>query len=275
MNENKVFNLLVETNFGQMLVNPNDHYIGQALLQYGEYSWDEIMLLEQLITKGATIVEAGSNIGAHTVPLAQRIGETGRVYAFEPQRLVFQQLCANIALNQLTNVQTYWSALGTEEAEVSLPELSPYEAHNFGNVSCSDTESKNTPDFISVAQTSIDNLQLTQCDLIKIDVEGMELSVLQGAENTIKNTRPVLYIEADKQDNIPSLVNTVTAFDYEMWWHTPLMIRREKLKHNEIEAEPKHISKTISCNVICLPKEQDIPVTNLSPVKDQNDWPFK
>ena len=56
---------------------------------------------------GYISLDVGANIGCHTVPFAKLVGESGRVVAFEPQRLVFQNLCANLALNALTNVYVY------------------------------------------------------------------------------------------------------------------------------------------------------------------------
>ena len=133
------FNTLITARFGPMLVNRHDRYIGRSLQEYGAYSWSEITLMEQLIGPGSVVVEAGANIGSHTVPLAQRLGETGRLYAFEPQRLVYQTLCANLALNNLSNVYPYWSAVGAQRGETSIPDLSPYIDNNFGGI-CSGQE---------------------------------------------------------------------------------------------------------------------------------------
>ena len=87
-----------------MLYNFHDLYIGRSLDLYGEYSEGEIDLFGQIVQPGQVVVEVGANIGAHTVFLAHRSGPAARVLAFEPQRIVFQTLCANLALNSITNV---------------------------------------------------------------------------------------------------------------------------------------------------------------------------
>ena len=87
-----------------MLYNEHDIYIGRSLDLYGEFSEGECDVFRQLIQPGWTVLELGANIGSHTVFLAKRVGPSGRVIAFEPQRIVFQTLCANIALNNLLNV---------------------------------------------------------------------------------------------------------------------------------------------------------------------------
>src|SRR5690606_28828206 len=89
---------------GPMLFNKRDLYVGRSLATYGEFSEAEIGLFRQILRPGGVVVEAGANIGAHTVPLARMVGESGAVVAFEPQRLQFQLLCANLALNGMINV---------------------------------------------------------------------------------------------------------------------------------------------------------------------------
>ena len=98
---------LRETRYGRMLYHERDTYIGQSFARYGVYGEIELQLLRALVKPGDVVVEAGANIGADTVPLARRIGERGAIFAFEPQRLVYQMLCANVALNGLSNVIAY------------------------------------------------------------------------------------------------------------------------------------------------------------------------
>ena len=80
---------LVRARHGLFLANPNDVYIGRALLEYGEYCEHEVQLLAPLLSEGMVAVDAGANIGAVTVPLARAVGPGGLVYAFEPQPLTF------------------------------------------------------------------------------------------------------------------------------------------------------------------------------------------
>ena len=88
----------------RFLTNPNDIFIGKSLEVYGEWSHGEVNLLSKLLRPDDNVIEIGSNIGAHTLFIARDICSSGIVYAFEPRRLLFQMLCANVALNGLTNV---------------------------------------------------------------------------------------------------------------------------------------------------------------------------
>ena len=106
------FNLLVAARHGHLLVNRHDIYIGRSIRELGEFSEGEVDLFRQVLRPGALVVEAGANIGSHTVPMAKMIGPTGHLWAFEPQRVIHQTLCANLALNSLTNVTALWAAVG-------------------------------------------------------------------------------------------------------------------------------------------------------------------
>jgi len=75
-----------------MLYSARDRYVGVSLDRYGELAELEAQLLTGLVKPGMLVVEAGSNIGAHTVHLAKLVGENGGVVAFEAQRVIFQIL---------------------------------------------------------------------------------------------------------------------------------------------------------------------------------------
>ncbi|MEM7399847.1 MAG: FkbM family methyltransferase, partial [Pseudomonadota bacterium] len=86
----------VDGRHGRFRYLRHDIYIGASMHTYGEYSEIEVQALLHLIEPGETVVEAGANIGSHTVPLARKIGPRGRVIAFEPQSLPFQILTDNL-----------------------------------------------------------------------------------------------------------------------------------------------------------------------------------
>src|SRR5205807_9301248 len=76
---------------------------------YGEWSELEVKLFQKILKPESNVVEIGANLGLHTVPLA-KVANKGRIICLEPQRIIFQMLCANIALNNLTNVFAYNAA---------------------------------------------------------------------------------------------------------------------------------------------------------------------
>lgn len=115
------FNIVRQCRHGLMVFNRHDQFIGKSLKVYGEYSEGEYEVFSQVVKPGDTVIEAGANLGAHTLGLAQLAGPNGRVYAFEPQRLMFQTLLGNAALNSLTNIYGVQKALSNAPGKLLVP----------------------------------------------------------------------------------------------------------------------------------------------------------
>lgn len=248
---------------GWMLYHSNDWYLGGALYKYGEYSEGEVAMFRQLLSPGDVVVDAGANFGAHTVPMAQLVGFQGMVYAFEPQRLVYQGLTANIALNSLPNVITMHAGLGAAPASVHVPILDPTHRQSFGGVSITGQAAGEL-----VAVLTIDSLALAQCRLIKVDVEGMECEVLQGARETIARLKPVLYVENDRPEHSSRLIAQIQGMGYRLWWHFPPLYNA-----NNFRGDPENIfGNIVSVNMLCLPREMAINI-NLPEIESPDeDW---
>ena len=241
--ENRNFNRLKDTRHGRMLYNINDVYIGRSLDLYGEYNEQEIGLLLQLIRPGITVVDVGANIGTHTVPFAKAVGESGGVVAFEPQRLVFQMLCANVALNSLSNVRAFQYAVGEEQDTIVVPQLDLTQPHNLGGV---ELGSHATGE--QVAMIRLDDMELPVCHLLKIDVEGMELAVLKGGKELIERCKPVLYVENDRKEKGDELIRYIAALGYRMYWHRPLLFN----PGNFFKQSENVFGNVASHNMLCV-----------------------
>ncbi len=239
------FNRLRECRHGTMIYNFNDMHIGRSLDLYGEWTEAEVEVFRQLLCPGSYVVEGGSNIGAHTLFLAKAVWPTGKVLAFEPQRIVFQTLCANLALNSVPNVDARNLALGNAPGITMVPALDHAQIHNFGSVELGlYAEGEN------VQVITLDSLNLPRCDFLKIDVEGMETEVLEGAAATIARCQPVLYVENDRQDKSNRLIRTLDALGYKMFWHIPYLFQPHNFADNPINV----FGKITSQNMICVPK---------------------
>ena len=247
-----------------MLYNCNDRYVGGSLATYGEFSAGEATMFRQLVQEDAVVVEAGANIGAHTVLLAQLVGELGTVHAFEPQRLVFQTLCANLALNQCVRVFAHQQGLGENRGEMVLPNVDPRQSNNFGGLSLlADGPGE------KVEIVTIDSLGLDRCDLIKADVEGMEVPVIAGARKTIARCRPLLYLENDRAEQSPALISLVQSMGYRIWWHLSPLFTPDNHARNPVDI----FGGIVSINILCQPAEVARPVAGLREVKSPDeDW---
>jgi FkbM family methyltransferase len=245
------FNRWKACRFGVMLYNINDRYVGQSLEHYGEYSFGESDVFRQIVRPGDVVVDVGANIGAHTLQFAQLAGPTGEVHAFEPQRLVFQALCANMALNSITNARCYPFAVGREPGTILVPFLEPSTVNNFGGVSLIDRSAGDR-----TAVTTVDALGLKTCRMIKIDVEGMEREVILGAEETIRRTRPYLYVENDRESKEDDLIQTIAGLGYDLYRHKPPLFNRD----NYLKNAENIYGNVVSLNLLCVPRTSGLVV---------------
>ena len=123
----------------KFLTNPLDTYVGKSLEVYGEWSHGELSSISSLVQKDANIIEVGSNIGAHTVFIAKEICPEGNVYAFEPRRILFQNLWANLCINEISNDYAFQKALGLDfdiifEGPIPQDGLANHGAFDLGSI---------------------------------------------------------------------------------------------------------------------------------------------
>jgi FkbM family methyltransferase len=253
---------LRQCRYGPMLFNRFDRFVGRSLDHYGEYSEPEAALLRSLLRPGDIVIEAGANIGAHTVAMARAVGETGRILAFEPQRLVFQLLCANLALNELVNVDARPAGLGSAPGSVRLPVVLPGQEFNFGGLPLA---GHGTGERVPIE--TIDGLRLKSCRLIKADVEGMEREVLLGAEATIARCRPMLHVENDRRENSPALLRLIMGWRYRAWWDFPPLYNLDNFARNAENIFPRKRS----LNVLCIPEESP-QQAQTPPIASPDEW---
>ena len=152
--------------------------------------------LASTLTKNDVFFDLGAHTGRHTLPAAKYVGPTGRVFAFEPIHTSFAKLHSNIALNSFNNVVTINKAVldtPNEIIEIYIQPTIPKESTNTGDSSISSLKMINQQlsSKLFVTTTTIDEIvmqhQIDEIKLMKIDVQGGELQVLNGALSTLKN----------------------------------------------------------------------------------------
>ena len=228
---------------GLMMFYTTDRYVGLSLDCYGEFSQGEMDLLANYISPGHHVCDLGAHVGAHTLFFSRAVGPEGRVYSFEPQRGLYYLLCGNLALNGIRNVLPQNSAVGEKIHYQLVPQLDFSIQDNFAGLSLS-KESQGE----AVPLIPLDCMEFRDYDLIKIDVEGMEKSVLQGAEQTIRRCKPVLYVENDRDDKSPELIEQLFSLDYRLFWHLPPLFNPE----NFFGKKENVFGGLISANMLCL-----------------------
>lgn len=260
------FNRCVRAREGYLVYNANDIYVGRAVERYGEYGEFEAQLLRHLCRAGGVVADIGANIGTHTLVMAGAVGPAGFVYAYEPQRIVFQALCANLAVNSVLNVDARQAAVGATPGHVLLPDLDYRAEANFGGVEIADFDSGRKVRLVTLDE----DLELERLDFMKVDVEGMELEVLRGADALLRRFRPPLYVENDRLERSPALLAHLLGLDYRVYWHTPPLFNPDNFY-----AETENIYPGIvSLNILCLPRElpQELPYPE---VRHADEHPLK
>lgn len=155
-------------------------------------------LLYRYIKPGSTIFDVGANIGDTALHFSKLTDTSGKVFAFEPDPVNYVKLKTNIARNDFNNIEALNFGLGRIN---SIEKLYKVEPGNKGmNRILNQPEAKGAYTKITIRTIDefVSEQKLNNLDVIKIDVEGFEFSVLQGATNTIEKFKPILFIEIDE-----------------------------------------------------------------------------
>lgn len=195
----RIFNRTVESRYdGTFDITLLPHEGASRLAYYFGVSEPELFVFYAGFLKaGMTVVDAGANIGLHTLFFAKRVGPEGRVYAFEPGQSAFDRLQSHVKRNQLANVRCLHCALGTSEGVVSITENRQDNSRNFVVESSSGTTGTKNVVLRSLDQV-LKEEGVARVDFLKIDVEGFEPQVLEGAINYLRQQSiRVLQLELD------------------------------------------------------------------------------
>lgn len=192
----------VDTPIGLISAYDNDIFTKQ-LKKNGEYNEQVVIdsYLKKYIQKSKFVVDVGAHIGYHSIAYC-KINPNVRVIAFEPQKKIFELLEKNIKQNNVSDqIRPYNMSVGDVTRKTTLvrnisdgpnmdKEITYGDSHalNLGGVSLGN-------DGEVTQMTTIDTLQLTHLDFIKIDVEGAETLVLMGAQKTIEKCKPIICFE--------------------------------------------------------------------------------
>ena len=262
------FNAVKQGRYGYIIYNKNDIYIGAAIEKYGEYSEAEISLFQQILKPGNMVVEVGANIGTHTLALSQIVGDTGRVYAYEPQRIVFQTLCGNMAINSIRNVECYQLAIASENGVIHVPDINYDHKGNFGGVAVSSQDKGDRVPAVTLDQILKD---IKALDFLKVDVEGMEYQALSGGKAILGHHQPVLYVENDRIEKSKALIELIRSLGYRMFWHLPPLYNPQNYEGDRENIYPG----IVSVNMLCIHQSKSMNIAGLKEVVDSDSHPMK
>jgi len=188
--------------------------VANAVAHWGTFDMAQSYAMQSWLNKDNYVIDVGANIGGFTVPLAERVGPKGKVFAFEPFRILNQHLNANVALNGLKNVYLFQHGCGIEEKVVevyhpdvesglTVPSAMKLEAQ-YDEAEAIGQNLKYEERKESIRVRKLDNVldELRELkildrkiDFIKVDVEFMELDVVLGARKLFTVDRPKMWVE--------------------------------------------------------------------------------
>ncbi len=206
MNQNNL--ILVNNKYGKINYFKNDYYIAKEAENNKFFEESTIVqFVGDILKKSKVVLDIGAHAGSHTI-LYKSINPNLTIYSFEPQKNMFDLLSYNVELNSLKDVYLYNKALGHKNFKTSLSNKSVEPDREF-EVSYD----LGTPSNLGgigfggggeiVDVDTIDSLNLTSCDYIKIDVEGAENLVLIGGINTISKFKPIIWFESNHKSLSP------------------------------------------------------------------------
>jgi len=216
--------VLASSNHGTMIVNRLDYRmvssdsgfgVGFQILETGSFDPTEVRLAVELLAarrrhhgNGVLAIDCGANIGVHTIEWAIAMTGWGSVFAIEAQERIYYALAGNIAINNCFNAMAIHAAVSSESGVMTIPNPNYMIPASFGSL---ELRQRANNEFIGqaidyagntaeVRKVALDEFNLPRVDFIKLDVEGMEMEALEGAEKTIKSARPILLVEKIKSD---------------------------------------------------------------------------
>lgn len=171
-----------------------------SIYLFGAFERNTVKAYRRIIRPGHVVLDVGANIGAHSLPMALCVGATGRVIAFEPTAYAFARLLENIRLNpdlapRITALQAFVVDSPTRRPHRAVyaswplydePGLDPVHGGKLHGLGGS---------FTITLDDFVRREGLGRVDLMKIDVDGHECMVLDGAQRTLRDLAPTLILE--------------------------------------------------------------------------------
>ncbi len=221
----KIAFVTAATDHGTLIVNRFDQYfseqavgygVGFQLLEKASYDPAEVDLILKMLDlrrghygDGVVAVDCGANIGVHAIEWAKHMTGWGVVLAIEAQERIYYALAGNIAINNCFNARAIHAALTSQPGTMKIPTPNYLTQSSFGSLELRKREGTEfigqSIDYsdgrmVDVQAINLNSFNFPRLDLIKIDVEGMELDALAGGIKCISTYHPILLVEVIKTD---------------------------------------------------------------------------
>lgn len=225
---------------------------------------NEILLLKHFLSEGSVFFDIGSNIGAYLY-IAKKYTEPNNIYGFEPIPELYHKLLTIFRTVNISNV-----ALSNENAikdfKIPIIEGTAFSARGTLNTDYIEDGENNSKEF-TVTTRKMDQFisenNIPNVDLVKIDVEGHEIKVIEGGLESIKKFKPSLIIEIEQRHhntNLNEIIDWIKGLGYKCFYFDVNKFRMRELNINaaDIQRKEHHTkSRKYVNNFIFIANEKD------------------
>ncbi len=209
-----------------MFLNPEDLSVCSSIGTIGQYESHVTALFRKLLRRSRSIVDIGANVGWYTLQAAKILGKDASIIAFEPHPYNFQLLRKSLTYNNFDFVRAFQECVSDIDGTVPL-----YLGDDEDMGSHSTIKEDATSKSISVPSVRLDTVLsdtgIGEVDILKIDAQGAEPKVIEGARKSLASTRNIL-MEWNQQrwDQVHLLDELSALFDFYEIVRSPFLIRR-------------------------------------------------
>jgi len=190
---------IIEVNNYKMKTISHDTGISSELLIYGNHEPLTTGIILDELSEGMVCIDIGSNIGYYALLEGAKIGKNGTVWAIEPSPENFSTLVYNTKLQQNHNIHTFNFAIGDKNSEI---EFLIGKKSNWSKVKDGNDLIKSEDKIIKVPVKTLDSFvkdnEIEKIDLLRMDVEGYENNIIDGATEVLIKFKPKIMIEIHK-----------------------------------------------------------------------------
>jgi FkbM family methyltransferase len=227
-----------------------------AIYLLGRFEPSTADAISRVVKPGQVALDIGANIGAHTLRIARQVGEAGRVFAFEPTDFAFDKLTTNLALNpslkdRVTAIQCFLGASASADTPPAIYSSWPltnvgdlHKVHLGASTTTSKATTKRLDDIIA-------EHDIARVDVVKMDVDGFECEVLDGAKTMMERDRPTYilelspYVLEERGSSFEALLERFLSLNYQFF-----TLKGEKPLPRDRDGLARIIGPGASINVI-------------------------
>lgn len=199
-----------------------------AIYLFGRFEPSTAAAISRVVQPGHVALDIGANIGAHTLRIARQVGETGRVFAFEPTDFAFSKLMTNLRLNpslkdRVTAIQCFLGASASADTPPAIYSSWPltkagdlHKVHLGASMTTGQATTQRLDDII-------DAHNIMRVDVVKMDVDGFECDVLDGASLMMERDRPTFIVELapyvleERGSSLKAILDRFLSLDYQFF----------------------------------------------------------